>query len=150
MRKHDLLSSFIFFCFGLLVLLYAPYFNLGTPRRPGSGFMPFLGGAVICLYSAITFVQAYLQKSGQEEKIWKKVKFGPLIFVLFMIILYPWAMKLLGFFISSFLLLMLIMRFAGSQTWFTSVLGAGLSSLGSYLLFETWLKTQFPAGILGF
>ncbi len=150
MRRNDLLSSLVFFGFGLLVLLYAPQFNLGTLRRPGSGLIPFLSGAMICLYAAVTFIQAYSQKSGKEQKIWAKVRFRPLIFVLFMLLLFPAAMNLLGFITSSFVLLMLLMRYAGSQTWMTSVFGAGLTSAASYLLFETWLKTQFPTGIIGF
>lgn len=59
-------------------------------------------------------------------------------------------MKLLGYIICSFLLILVFMRYTGSQTWAASILGAALSSSLSYLLFETWLKGQLPEGIFGF
>lgn len=150
MKRHDMMSSFLIFCFGLFIVLYSPHFNLGSLRRPGSGFMPFLTGVMICAFSTITFLQAFFHKSDEVEKIWAKVKFQTLISVILVLIGYPFLMKLLGFIICSFFMILVIMRYAGYQTWTTSVLGAALSSILSYLLFETWLKGQLPKGILGF
>jgi hypothetical protein len=37
----------------------------------------------------------------------------------------------------------------GSEKWTTVILGGAFSTLASYLLFEVWLKLQFPKGIFG-
>ena len=117
---------------------------------PESGFMPFLSGLVICSFSAITFFRALFDKSTGVEKIWAKGNYPKVVFVISMLILYALPFETLGFIICSFLLTLILMRYVGPQTWFTSIVVAGLSSIISYLLFETWLQTQLPKGIFGF
>lgn len=150
MKRHDLISSVVFFCVGLFIVLYAPQFDLGSLRSPGSGFMPFLSGLIICGLATTTFLRAFFDKSGKVEKIWAKVNFPKLILVILMLTVYTLLLKPIGFIICTFFLILIIMHYVGTQTWLTSVLGAGSSSILSYLLFETWLKAQLPIGILGF
>lgn len=149
-KRQEMMSSIIVFCFGLCVVFYSPHFNVGSLKRPGSGFVPFISGVVICVFSIITFLQAFFHKSDKVEKVWAKVKFQTLIFVILILFMYPILINLLGFIICSFLIILFVMRYAGYQSWRTSFLGASLSSVLSYLLFETWLKGQLPKGILGF
>jgi len=150
MRRHDLLSSIIFFCVGLFIVFYAPQFGIGTLSKPRTGFMPFLTGLIICALATTIFIQALLDKSGKAEKIWARVKFRKLIFSILMLIAYALLLVRLGFIINSFILILFLTRYMGSQSWRKSFLCGGLSSILSYLLFETWLKAQLPRGILGF
>jgi putative tricarboxylic transport membrane protein len=135
---------------GLFVVLYSPQFGLGNFKKPGSGFMPFLGGLVICLFATITFFRAFLDKSNQVVKIWADVSFQKLISVTLILIIYALLFQLLGFIVDSFLLILFLTRYMGSQNWKKSFLCSGLSSILSYLLFETWLGAQLPKGIFGF
>ena len=150
MEKHDLISSTILFCVGLFIVLYSPQFDLGNTTMPRSGFMPFLTGILMCIFSIITFFQAYLDKSGKVEKIWANIRFRKLVFVLLMLLIYTLLLEKLGFIICTFFMILILIRFVGPQTWLNSFLVAGLTSIISYLLFETWLKAQLPKGILGF
>ncbi len=150
MRRHDLISSTIFFCFGLSIALYSPHFDLGTLSSPGAGFMPFLSGLIICGFASVTFFLALFDKSARVEKIWADVHFGKLIFLNLTVIAYALLIEPLGFIICTFFLILLLMRYTGLQTWTRSVLGAVLSSVLSYLLFDIWLEVQLPKGILGF
>lgn len=117
---------------------------------PGSGFMPLITGILMCVFSALRFLQAHLKKSGKVEKIWANIRFGKLIFVLLMLLIYALLLEKLGFILCTFFLILILIRFVGPRTWLTSLLGAGIASIISYLLFETWLKTQLPKGIFGF
>lgn len=150
MKRHDLASSSVFFCVGLFIVFYAPQFGIGSLSTPGTGFMSFLTGLIICGFAAATFLRAFLDKSTQVEKIWAEVKFQKLILVILMLIAYALLLKPLGFIIDSFFLILFLIRYMGSQTWIRSILWAGLSSILSYLLFETWLQAQLPRGIFGF
>lgn len=150
MIKHDLISSTILFCIGLFITFYAPQFDLGSSSTPGPGFMPFLAGLVICGFSAITFLRALLNKSVQVEEIWAKVKFQKLIFTILILIIYTLLLKEIGFIVCTLFLILMLVRYTGSRTWFVSILCGVLSSILSYLLFETWLKAQLPKGIFGF
>lgn len=150
MRRHDLLSSIIFFCVGLFIVFYAPQFGIGSLSTPGTGFMPFLTGLIICGFATMIFLQALLDKSRKAEKIWAGVKFQKLSMSILILIAYAFFLVPIGFITDSFLLILFLTRYMGSQRWRESFLCAGLSSILSYLLFETWLKAQLPRGIFGF
>ena len=150
MRKHDLISSTLWFFVGLFVFLYAPQYDLGTAELLGPGFMPFLSGILMCSFSALTFYEAYQDKSGKAKEIWGNIRFWNLIFVLFLILIYTLLLEKFGFILCTFFLIALLLRFIDPQTWFKSILGGGLSSILLYLIFETWLKAELPRGILGF
>ncbi len=149
MKKHDLMSSTVFFAIGLFIISYAPEFGLGSLSAPGPGFMPFLAGLIICGFSAITFLGAFLDKSAEVQEIWAKIKFQRLILTILMLVAYTLLVKRMGFLICTFILILIIMRYVAYQSWFKSILSGVLSSILAYVLFETWLKAQLPKGILG-
>lgn len=150
MRRHDLISSTVWFCAGLLIILYSPQFDMGTASTPGPGFMPFLAGILMSSFSILTFLKAYLDRSGKIEKIWMNIQYPKLIFVLLVLLIYTILLERVGFIVCTFFLILFLIRFIGPQTWVTSILGAGIASILSYFLFEIWLKAQLPKGILGF
>jgi len=150
MERHNLLSSAVFFCVGLFIVFYSPQFEIGSLGKPGTGFMPFLTGLIICVFATVIFVQALLDKSGKAEKIWAGIKLQKPVLSILMLIAYALLLERFGFIIDSFILIFLLTHYVGSQSWRKSFLCAGLSSMISYLLFETWLKAQLPRGILGF
>jgi len=150
MRRHDLISSTILFVIGLFIVFYAPQFGLGSLSVPGPGFMPFLAGLVICGFSIITFIRAFLTKSAGVDEIWANVKLKKMILTLLMLIVYTFLLRKIGFIICTFFLILILVRLAASRSWLSSILIGGLSAILSYLLFETWLKAQLPKGILGF
>ena len=150
MRRHDLISSTIWFLTGLFILLYAPQFDLGTASMPGPGLMSFLAGILICIFSALTFMEAYFNKKGKTEMLWGNIQFRKLIFVSLSLLIYTFFLDIIGFLICTFFLIFFLIYFVGSESWLKSLLGAGLTSILSYLLFDTWLKAQLPKGIFGF
>jgi len=150
MRRHDLLSSTIWFCAGLFITLYAPQFDLGTVSAPGSGFMPFLAGILMCIFSAVTFGQAYFNQDRKSEKLWENIQLQKLIFVALGLLIYTFFLDVVGFLICTFLLILFFIRFVGSENWPKSIAGAILTSIFCYLLFDKWLQANLPRGIFGF
>lgn len=150
MRKHHLIVSTVGFSIGLFIVLYSLQYDLGTAEMPGSGFMPFLTGILMSSFTSITLLQAYFDKTGKVEKIWANIQFYKLLFVVVGLLIYVLLLEKIGFVICTFFLLLVFIRFVGPQSWLASFLGAGLTSIISYLLFETCLKTELPKGIFGF
>ncbi len=150
MRRHDLLSSTVWFCTGLFIMLYAPQFDLGTASEPGSGFMPFLAGILMCIFSAVTFGQAYFNQDRKSEKLWENIQLQKLIFVALGLLIYTFFLNIVGFLICTFLLILFFIRFVGSENWLKSIVGAILTSIFCYLLFDKWLQANLPRGIFGF
>ena len=149
MRKHDLISSILWFIMGLSILLSSISFGLGTLSVPGPGFMSFLAGAIICVFSAITFLGALFSKSKEAAvHLWAKLNYFKLVSVLVLLFAYVFLIDTLGFIISTLLLVFLLMRFLGSLGWFQSLLGAILTTTCCYFIFDLWLRTSLPKGVI--
>jgi len=149
MRKHDLISSAVWFFMGLSILFSSPSFGLGTLSVPGPGFMSFIAGAIICVFSAVTFLGALFSKNEEATvHLWTKLNYFKLVSVLVLLLAYIFLVDTLGFIISTFLLVFLLMRFQGSLGWFQSLLGALLTTICCYFIFDFWLKTSLPKGVI--
>ena len=65
-----------------------------------------------------------------------------------LLVLYILMMQWIGFFVSTFLLVILSSRLMEAKDWVRPiVLSAGVC-LFCYFLFEVWIKLSFPRGIL--
>ena len=65
-----------------------------------------------------------------------------------MLVLYILMMKWIGFFVSTFLLVILTSRLMEAKDWGRPIALAAGVCLFCYLLFEVWIKLNFPRGML--
>jgi hypothetical protein len=75
---------------------------------------------------------------------WKKVAYTGLVLTLGACFL-----ERIGYLLTFFLLVILLMRGAGSRSWKKILLVAFCSALGIYLVFVLLLEQPLPRGILG-
>jgi len=112
-----------------------------------------LVGIFLGIFSIVAFMQAHLSKVTDEatSSWYPKERWKKLIGVLTVMFLYALFLEILGFLVSTFLLLVFLFR-AGmeSQRWSVAIGGSAIASFCSYAVFELWLKTQLPRGFLGF
>jgi putative tricarboxylic transport membrane protein len=153
MRRYDQMSSLVWLVFALYICIESGRLSFGSFHNPGPGFLPLLVGIFLGIFSIIAFLQAFLSKETEEivqswypKKRWKK-----LIWVLVAMFAYAFCLEILGFLVSTFLLLVFLFR-AGMepQRWLVAIGGSAIASFSSYAVFELWLKTQLPKGFLGF
>ena len=124
--------------------------ELGTLHDPGSGFMFFWVGLIMVGLSLGIFVQG-LRKGAEPQRIggmfsglqWRKV-----IYVLIALSLYAYVFNLLGFILATVLLLIFLFKAIEPQRWSVAILGAVVSSVAAYLVFQVWLGSQLPKGFL--
>ncbi len=127
--------------------------GLGEMGQPGSGFLTFVAGCFVALMSVIVFVQSYRSDPAKQRRVselWQGVKWQRAILITVLIAIFIAVFETLGFFICSFALLFVIMKWLEGLDWKTSVLVPALTIVGTYLLFKTVLKISLPAGIFGF
>jgi hypothetical protein len=144
---------------GLALLLLAAgmiWAALGLPfgdlHKPGPGFFPFWLGVIMGAMAIGLFVQTTLAKQSvrtirnilEEDVRWSKV-----VLVLVALILYAFLMDTIGFLIVTFLLLVVLLRFIEPQSWKVVIGWALAGSVGSYLIFEVWMKLRLPKGFWG-
>jgi putative tricarboxylic transport membrane protein len=145
------MSSSVWFLVGIAVCLGSLQYRLGTPASPGTGFMPFLTGAAICLFSGIGLIQATLRKMRGEgwTPLLRGVAWKNALVILISLLAYALLLKPLGFVITTAVFIAFLLRVISPQRWFVVIAGSILTAFASYLIFDVWLMAQLPKGPLG-
>ena len=129
--------------------LRLPYGNL---HNPGPGFFPLWLGVILGGMSIAFFVQTTRGKESErtlKEILEEDVRWGKVLLVLGALIIYGFLMDTIGFLIVTFLLMIVLLRFIEPQPWKVVIGWALAGSVGSYLIFEVWMKLRLPKGFLG-
>ena len=153
MRKDDLGSSLVLFLLGAAIAYGSLKLGLGTWAAPGPGFLPFWAGLGLSLIAIGIFALAVIKREGvpAAEKFWPRPDSGKIVLsVLISLIVYDLLWTRLGFSLTTFLLLVFLFRFVGKRAWSVTLGGAVMTSATSYFLFQVFLKSQLPAGFIGF
>ncbi len=152
MKRYDEISSLIWFLFAIYICVESIRLPLGSWRDPGPGFLPLLVGLFLAGLSIICFMQARMGESTEQKASWySRERWKNLIWVLLALFAYALVLDYLGFLMSTFLLLIFLFRFGMEpQKWFWAIGGSVIASVSCYVVFELWLQTQLPKGILGF
>jgi putative tricarboxylic transport membrane protein len=150
--NHDQISAMAWLACGGAIAWGSAGHGLGTLAAPGSGFITFVAGMGICFFASIGLVEASFRKG--KERGWKPILKGVLwkktFLVLGALTAYALLLPSLGFIICTALFVGAMLRVVKPLGWSVVVAGAILAALGTYGVFELWLKAQLPKGPLGF
>lgn len=138
--------------FAGLICLESLRLPIGSLREPGPGFLPLVVGVLLGGLSGVCFLRAGVEASKQANVAWySRERWKNLVWILLALFAYAGVLDFLGFVVSTFLLLVFLFRFGITpQRWVWAVGGGAIASLSCYAVFELWLRTQLPKGILGF
>ncbi len=141
-----LIAAAVGICYGSVRL------SLGGFHTPGPGFFSFLAGIILGVLSLISFIQSFKEMPGDERKpFWpnpRRTLKMALVFVA--LIFYVLLMDPLGFGLTTFLFLAVLLRGIEPQRWSVVFSVSILGVLISYGVFQYWLDMQLPRGFLGF
>lgn len=151
MRKPDQVSSLVSLAIAVFICVESLRLPLGSFQDPGSGFFPLGSGIILGILSIVLYLKSHVSKSVEMGKSWfPKEGWRKLISFLVILFGYTTALGILGFFLSTSLLLAFLFRLVQPKNWIV-VLGSGaLASYLAYIIFEKWLELQLPDGFLGF
>ena len=134
---------------GILLCYGAIRLGVGSATEPGSGFIFVWSRLILVVLSLIAFAESL--RNGEEASPgvgvlnWRKI-----VLVLLALLLYAFFLERLGFVLTTFLLLSFLLGLIQGAHWGKSLGVAGAAALGSYAMFELWLKIRLPHGIFGF
>jgi putative tricarboxylic transport membrane protein len=152
MRNPDQSSSLFWLVIGIGIALCSLKYGVGTLHEPGPGFITFFAGAILIILSLSLFFSSFRDQKARTrlQSLWAGLETGKVLYVIVLLITYTFLLKPVGFLISTFFLLFLLFRIKGSYHLKTIFLMSLLVTVGSYIIFEIWLKAQLPKGVLGF
>lgn len=132
----------------LLVCYEASQLGLGSVTEPGSGFIFFWSGVILALLALVLLAGSLPELNATDRLVvgtdWRKV-----LLVLASLVVYALFLERIGFAFSTFFLLSFLLRVSGIS-WPRTVGVAVVAAVGTFSLFELWLKIRLPKGIFGF
>jgi len=144
-KKDDVMVSLILIILGGWVIFGAIKLRVGSITDPSTGFFPFLGGALLIIFSLILLLQA-LKGHSLAGKPFGEIR-QPAILVGGMVVyigIFDWV----GYVIATMILSGIILYILKSKSvWIATVISIGIS-VGSYLLFDRLLGVSLPSGFL--
>ena len=149
-KSKDIISSLFWMIVGAGICYGGVDLELGTLHDPGSGFIFFWVGLIMVGLSLSIFIRALKEKgkAGEMRLIWSEVQWKKIVSVLVALFLYGYFFQTLGFILSAALLLVFLFKAVEPQRWSVAILGAVVSSLVAYVVFQVWLGSQLPKGLL--
>lgn len=150
MRQRNFISSIVLLAIAFATFLKISRIPIGTPGRPQVGFYPFILAILLTILSVLLLWQAIKEKNGKkstaEVRSGGLKRIGLAVGALFA---FAFLLDLLGYIISTFLLIAFLLRAIEPQKWWLVIVVAFLCSLVSFLVFGLLLDAQLPPGILG-
>jgi len=149
--KRKVWASYLFYIIISILFSFASFkIGIGKSREPGPGFLPFLTSLVLVILSIIDLIKDLYSSDNAEGK---KTPFQAnylkkptnLIIVL---IGYTLLLKHLGFLITTFLLIFLMLYIFDpnpKKIWKFIIIGVIAANL-SFIVFYKWLQVQLPIG----
>ena len=151
-RHRDVVSSVFCIVIGVLFCLGSTKYG-GIWSFPSAGFFPFIGGVILISLSIMLLIWTSMGKEAGRDKITKffpqKDSLKRLVITLSVLFMYSISLVYLGFFITTSLFMILLLKLLEPQKWTTTLIIAFLTSISAYLLFVTLLKLQLPIGVFG-
>jgi putative tricarboxylic transport membrane protein len=152
MGRADRISGIFWLIFSALVIIESYRLGLGTLHQPGPGFLFFWASIALGSMALVVLIRAWISQKAGEPKIsiFGTQNTRKIILVLISLFLYAILMETLGFILVTLLLFIFLMGIIEKKKlWFTVFVSLVVTVI-AYLIFEIWLKSQLPKGLLGF
>jgi putative tricarboxylic transport membrane protein len=149
MRKSNRIQAALWAVFGLYIAYEGFLLKLGTGRAPKPGFMIFWMGVVIVVLASLFFIGTFTTPDQEHTARWRGVGWFRGAKLMAALFLYVAVFQLLGFILSTFLLLVYMFKGLEPQSWRNALLYSAVTVAVCYLVFGVFLELQFPSGVLG-
>ncbi len=148
--RNDFVAVTFWLVIGLSFSIWSATYPIGSLYRPGPGFVPLILGILLIFLSLV------LLKKAKKSRSFPKVTFssspgGPkkVAYTALILILAAFLFETIGYLLTIFLLVALLMRAVEPQSWRATLLTAFSAASAIYLVFDLLLKQPLPRGFLG-
>ncbi len=153
MKYSHFISSIFWLVSGFILSIWSMQYPIGSFVQPGPGLYPLFLGVILILLSLILLFGQIKKASYLKQKQvsffmrggWEKVVYTVLI-----LLLATFFFEKIGYGITFFLLIMLLMAGVGRQSLSRILIVSIFSTLGIYIVFVLLLKQPLPKGFLRF
>lgn len=143
-KQADLVAAVILLLIGIYVSIEVSGYTKIASLDIGPAFFPRVLGVLLIVFAILLAGQA-MKKNDQTQVVFINRN---LMIVFGLVAAFAVAFNFLGFIITSVVLLTVLMRLMGAESWKKAILVSIITTIVIYGVFHTFLNVPLPLGIL--
>lgn len=147
LNNSELWGGLIGLALGVFVIRSGLKLKLGTINDPGSGYVLFYTGILMCVFAATIIVAAITEGGPTFASRWQDTRWTKPLLVILCLTAFSFALEPLGFLLSAIPLMVLLLRVIDPVRWSLTIPLAVLTPLGVWWVLKRLLLIQLPSGI---
>jgi putative tricarboxylic transport membrane protein len=149
LSNSELWGGVIGLALGGFVIWSGLKLKLGTINDPGSGYVLFYTGILMCVFAGSIIVSAITEGGPTLASRWENVRWSKPLVLIACLVAFSIALEPLGFLLSSIPLMLLLLRVIDPVRWTLAIPIAVLAPLGMWWVLKRLLLIQLPSGLFG-
>jgi hypothetical protein len=145
-RKNE---AIFWVALGAFVCFLGWRIKIGTFRAPGPGFFALVAGlALVIIGTFMLFSKTASKTEGEAKPETDRVSLLRGLATMGLLVAYAVFLDAVGYILCTFLVMSGLLYDWGKNRLLNAVLASLATTAVTYLIFQTWLRTQLPRGIL--
>lgn len=149
LNNSELWGGVVGLALGIFVVWAGLKLKIGSINDPGSGFVLFYTGLLMCVFAFTIIIAAVTEGGPSVASLWAGTRWTKPLVVVVCLSAFAFLFEPLGFLLSSIPLLLLLLRVIDPVRWTLAVPLAVLVPLGVWFVLKRALLIQLPSGIFG-
>ena len=149
LSNSELWGGLVGLALGGFVIWSGLKLKLGTINDPGSGYVLFYTGILMCVFASAIIVSAVTEGGPTLASRWVNARWSKPLLLIACLTAFSVALEPLGFLLSSIPLMLLLLRLIDPVRWMLAVPVAVLVPLGMWWVLKRLLLIQLPSGMFG-
>jgi len=147
LNNSELWGGLVGLALGVFVVWSGYKLKIGGIHDPGSGFVVFYTGILMCLFAVSIIVAAVTEGGPTIGSLWAGTRWTKPLIVTGCLTLFAFLLQPLGFLLSAIPLLLLLLRVIDPVRWTLAIPLAVLAPLCVWWVLKHGLLIQLPAGM---
>lgn len=149
LNNSELWGGLVGLALGIFVIWAGLKLKIGNINDPGSGFVLFYTGLLMCVFAFTIIVSAVTEGGPTVASLWAGTRWTKPLVVIVCLAAFAFLFEPLGFLLGSIPLLLLLLRVIDPVRWTLAIPIALLVPLGVWWVLKRALLIQLPSGIFG-
>ena len=149
MKNAELWGGLGWLSFSVFVVFAGRGLGVGAVNDPGSGFLLFWLGLLMCAFSAAILASAVRDGGPSLASLWQDTRWRKVLVIIASLCAFALLLDRLGFLLAAIPLMLLLLRAIDPVPW-PIALPVGIGApLAVWWLLKRLLLIQLPSGVLG-
>jgi putative tricarboxylic transport membrane protein len=147
LNNSELWGGLIGLALGGFVIWSGLKLKLGTINDPGSGYVLFYTGILMCAFAISIIVAAVTEGGATFASRWANARWGKPLLIILCLAAFAFALEPLGFLLSTVPLMLLLLRLIDPVRWSLAIPLSIAAPLVMWWVLKHLLAIQLPNGM---